>query len=114
MPEDYGLTEETLAADGLVSEHPAVLIPVTIAAGAGILAKGTVLGKITSSGEYVAYDDDNNDGSQTAVCILARSVVATSAAVLASATVHGSFKRSGLTGLDDAAEADLFGRIWFA
>lgn len=34
------------------------------------LAAGTVVGKITASGKYTAYDDDNVDGSQTAAGIL--------------------------------------------
>lgn len=43
---------------------------VTIATAAGSLKAGTVLGKLTSGGKYVPYDNDATDGSQTAVAIL--------------------------------------------
>lgn len=52
---------------------------VTIASGAGKLLAGTVLGKVTASGKYIAYDDNNADGSQTAVAILYADTDATSA-----------------------------------
>lgn len=42
---------------------------VTIVSGQNLVA-GTVVGKITASGKYTAYDDDNSDGSQTAAGIL--------------------------------------------
>lgn len=71
----------------LVSEAPGTLSreTVTIASGAGALPAGRVLGKVTSSGEYISYDDDNDDGSETAAAVLCHAVDATSAAV--SATV---------------------------
>ena len=42
---------------------------VTIASGAGTLAPGTVLGKITASGKYLASAVGGTDGSQTAMGI---------------------------------------------
>ncbi|MFA8387573.1 MAG: head decoration protein [Pelagibaca sp.] len=42
---------------------------ITIAGGAGIIAPGTVLGKITESGKYLASAAGATDGSQTAVAI---------------------------------------------
>jgi len=42
---------------------------ITIASGAGIIAPGTVLGKITASGKYLASAAGATDGSQTAVAI---------------------------------------------
>ena len=51
---------------------------VTIVSGQN-LKSGTVLGKITASGKMTAYDDDNGDGSSTAVGILLYDVDATSA-----------------------------------
>lgn len=42
---------------------------ITVVSGQNLQA-GTVLGKITASGKMTAYDDDNVDGSQTAVGIL--------------------------------------------
>lgn len=55
---------------------------VTIVSGAGVLVAGTVLGKITASGKYKAYDDDNVDGSETAAAVLLYPVDATSADVI--------------------------------
>lgn len=43
------------------------------------LAAGTVVGKITASGKYTAYDDDNGDGSEAAAGILVCAVDATDA-----------------------------------
>lgn len=65
----------------LLSEAPGTLSreAVVIASGAGALAAGTVLGKVTASGKYIAYDDDNSDGSQAATGVLLAAVDATSA-----------------------------------
>jgi Bacteriophage lambda head decoration protein D len=43
------------------------------------LEPGTVLGKITASGKYVAYDNQASDGSQAAAAILYGSVDVTGA-----------------------------------
>lgn len=43
---------------------------VTIAAAAGALAAGTVLGKITASGKYAAYDNGATDGTEVAAGVL--------------------------------------------
>lgn len=50
---------------------------VTIVAGSGAIVVGTVLGKITASGKYAPYDDDNADGTETAACIALENVTAT-------------------------------------
>lgn len=42
---------------------------VTVVSGQNLLA-GTVVGKITASGKYTAYDNDAVDGSQTAAGVL--------------------------------------------
>lgn len=56
---------------------------VTIVSGAGVLEAGTVLGKITASGKYDAYDNTTNTGIEVADCVLAYEVDATSADVAA-------------------------------
>lgn len=61
---------------------------VTILSGSGKLLAGTVLGKITASGKYKPYDNDNTDGTQTAAAILVYDVDATSADVAAVAIVR--------------------------
>lgn len=43
---------------------------VTIAQGSSALVAGTVLGKITATGKYTAYDNQASDGTQTAAGIL--------------------------------------------
>lgn len=43
---------------------------VVIAAAAGAMVPGTVVGKITASGKYVAYSNGAADGTQTAVGVL--------------------------------------------
>lgn len=60
---------------------------VEIASGAGKLAPGTVLGKVTSSGQYVQFDPEADDGSQTACAILFDHVDATKQDVQAVVTV---------------------------
>lgn len=67
------VTTETLGAGAfLLSEGNGFISreEVTIATAAGALKAGTVLGKITSGGKYVPYDNDATDGSQTAFAIL--------------------------------------------
>jgi hypothetical protein len=57
---------------------------VTIANGAGKLEAGTVLGKVTDSGEYIPSTDQTEvgkEGAETAVAILAYGVDATDQAV---------------------------------
>jgi hypothetical protein len=49
---------------------------ITVVSGQNLVA-GTVVGKITSSGKYTAYDDDNNDGSEAAAGVLLCAVDAT-------------------------------------
>lgn len=61
---------------------------ITVVSGAGALGAGTVLGKITASGKYTAYDDDNVDGSETAAAILLYDADATSADVEAAVIVR--------------------------
>lgn len=43
---------------------------VTLIAGAGDLKTGTVLGKITASGKYAQFDQDENDGTEAAAGVL--------------------------------------------
>lgn len=60
---------------------------VTIDNGAD-LAPGTVLGKITSGGKYIAADQDAGDGSETAVAVLCGWAYAASEEVQAVAIVR--------------------------
>ena len=61
---------------------------VTIANGSGKLAAGTILGKVTATGEYVPAPDAEvvgKEGAETAVAILAYGVDATDQAVVVTA-----------------------------
>lgn len=79
---------------------------VTISSGAGVIAPGTVLGKVTASGEYVARDVGNSDGSETAAAICIYGCDATSAAVEVAAIVRDAEVNGNiLTYAIDADEA---------
>ena len=77
------------AAEFLVSEASGTRSreAVTIASGNTILA-GTVLGKITASGKYKAYDNDAADGTQAATCIAYDDVDASAGDALATVIVR--------------------------
>lgn len=89
-------------------DFPRVTVPVTIASGEGVLTKGTVLGKITASGKYGAYDNADDTGKETAKPrILFEDVDATDSDVETFAYRTGEFNEEALIGLDDSAKADL-------
>lgn len=52
---------------------------ITVASGAGVIAPGTVLGKLTSGGKYTPSPATGSDGSQTAVAVALYGCDATSA-----------------------------------
>ena len=61
-----------------------------VASGAGRLAAGTVLGKITASGKFKAYTPGASDGTQNAAAILWEGCDATSADARRTMTVRDS------------------------
>ncbi|MDN2578932.1 head decoration protein [Aquibium sp. ELW1220] len=68
---------------------------ITIASGAGVIAPGSVLGKITASGKYLVSTIGATDGSQTAAAVSLYGCDATSAdqkiaAILRDAEVNGN------------------------
>jgi len=83
---------------------------IVIASGAGILAPGTVLAKVTASGKYVPSAATGADGTQTAVAVLWSAVDATSAdvtvaAITRDAEVKGVALTYGSTVNDDTKKA---------
>lgn len=102
-------SQELAEVQLFAGDFPRVTIPVTIASGQGELAAGTVLGKITETGNYGAYDNTNSDGTETAKLILKEAVDATSADVKCNAYVTGCFDKSALTGIDAAGLVDFEG-----
>lgn len=69
----------------------------TVASGAGVLARGTVLGKITASGKYIKSLSAASDGSQVPSAILLEGVDATSADKEAIIAIEGKFAVAGVT-----------------
>ena len=107
----YGTTLTNDPTAILASGYGWIVINVTIKAGEGELAKGTVLGIETASAKYVAYDDTAIDGSAVAKAIIADEVDATTYDQLVAAYIRGAFVESKLTGYDAAALVDLNGRL---
>ena len=107
----YGATLTNDPTAILASGHGWIVINVTIKAGEGVVAKGTVLGIETASAKYVAYDDTAIDGSAVAKAIIADEVDATTYDQLVAAYIRGAFVESKLTGYDAAALVDLNGRL---
>lgn len=95
----------------LLSEAPGTLSreEITVASGENLVA-GTLVGKVTIGGEYVAYDDgvDPVDGSETAAGILLHACNATDAAQKAVMIARlAEVSTSKLTGSDANGLADL-------
>lgn len=81
---------------------------VVISSTAGALVPGTVLGKVTATGEYVAYSNGAADGSEVAAGILYAAAPDSTADQKAVAIVrHAEVQASELTGLDAPARVDL-------
>lgn len=104
------LQEGKRTAEFLLSEANGSLSreQVTIAAAAAAMVPGTVLGKITASGKYVAYSNVAADGSEVAAGVLYRGVPDSAAdqpAVMIARLAE--LKKNELTGIDAAGEADL-------
>jgi len=64
----------------LLSEAPGTLSreTVTVVSGSGAISPGHVLGKVTASGKYAPYDDDNANGTEAAIALALEAVDATS------------------------------------
>lgn len=97
-------TLEFLLSDGGSYSYDAA----TVAAAASAIQPGTLMGKITASGKWVAYSDAANDGSEVARGI-ARNFIPDLAADQKQTLLvrHAQVMRSELTGLDANGEADL-------
>jgi len=98
--------EEIMAA----YSPPPLIKGITIPSGEGVLEAGTVMGRVTASKKYVAYDDTAVDGSQVARGILRNSIDCTDADGLGDLVMSGIVKLSKIIGLDAAATTDLNAR----
>lgn len=93
-----GIAAEIYLPDQLVAgAFPLVTQPITVASGAGVVARGTVMGIVTASGKYIPSASAASDGSQTPVAVLADTVDATSADVASGAYFSGEFNSNALT-----------------
>lgn len=90
-------TETFTPGDMYLGSYPLGLRTVTVVSGAGVLARGTVLGQITSGLKYKTALSASSDGSQTPRVILAEAVDASAADVSAKVAVSGDFDSSKLT-----------------
>lgn len=114
-----GISETELQYDKEIFAHHTgaeILEGVTIAfAAAGELASGTVLGRVTASGKYVAYTDagTNGAGSETAVCILRSHVKVDAAGDTLGEAIFGQavLKNDQLVGVTAAAITDLGAKV---
>lgn len=89
-------TDSYTPGDMYLGNYPMAVRAVTVVSGAGVLARGTVIGKITASGKYMTALSASADGSQTPRLILAEAVDATSTDVAAKAYASGDFNSSKL------------------
>lgn len=81
---------------------------VVISSTAAAMVPGTVVGKVTASGEYVAYSNAASDGSEVAAGVLYAAVKDSAAdqkAVIIAR--YAEVIESELTGIDSAGKADL-------
>lgn len=98
-------TINTMAFDNLIggSAIPCLTKNITIAAGEGILKKGTVLAQVTASGKYRKANSANDDGSKLGSVILKEDVAALEE-VVATVYIQGIFIKEALVfGGEDTA-----------
>lgn len=76
--------------------HPADIKGITILAGQGIIARGTVIGIVTVGGKGKIVDSTNTDGSEVADCILTDEIDTTGGDIVTSAYTSGEFNRGAL------------------
>ena len=93
-----GIAAEVYVPDQLIAGIvPLVTDNVTIVSGAGVIKRGTVLGKITASGKYTTSLTASADGSQSAAVVAADTVDATSADQVCGVYLSGEFNANAMT-----------------
>lgn len=95
----YTKQADSMSYDNLFGNMPGADVQyksVTLQAGQGVLARGTVVGIITASQKAVIVNSTNADGSQTADCILTDTVDTTAGDVVTTAYSAGTFNRAAL------------------
>jgi hypothetical protein len=106
---------ETINRDNLFAAtqvQPVTSTTATVVSGEGVLARGSVMGRVTSSGKLKLVKSSAEDGSKTPYGILADSVDATSADATAVIFLTGEFNSDALIfgGTDTAADHEAEAR----
>lgn len=92
-----GLTDEGAYTPDKLFDRNTRTRKATIKSGAGILKRGSLLGKITATGKYVLSTSAAVDGSEVPDVILLEPVDATAADVEAAIAISGDFGIQGIT-----------------
>jgi hypothetical protein len=82
---------------------------ITLEAGQ-VLAAGTVMGKVTASKKYAAYNNSNSDGTEVARGVLRQDVDTSDGERQGNLVVSGILKLDQITGSDANALTDLNAR----
>jgi len=96
-------SSESVTRDNLFAgtqTMPVVSGAETVVSGSGVVVRGSVMGRITTGGKInkiKLVDATSVDGSEAAYCIMAETVDATSADVVAQVYYTGEFNTSALT-----------------
>lgn len=89
-----GVTHSVFNPDQLISGPLQVVTDTGIIAKAGILKRGTILGMVTASGEYVISKKDATDGSEKPGAILVDDVDTTEGSVAGGLYLMGEFNQN--------------------
>jgi hypothetical protein len=92
-----GVTVQGTYAPDKLFDRDTVTRAGTIAQGAGVLARGSLLGKVTATGKYILSLAAAADGSQVPDAVLLETVDATAADVVAAVAIAGKFAIQGVT-----------------
>lgn len=90
-----GISAEVYLPDQLIAGNMK-LVTDTVTLGAGTLPRGSVLGKVTATGNYALSVATANDGSQTPVAILTDAADASGGAVQCGVYLTGEFNGNAM------------------
>lgn len=107
------LSAEVSLVDTEIAVSPTGLIKkgVKLQASQGVLPAGTVLARVSSTKEYVVYNNAGSGGAEVAIGVLYQAVdTSTGDAVFGNIILAGVLKNSLLSGVDSSALTDLNAR----
>lgn len=96
-PWSPGMQSSTFVPDQLIANNLQLVTDTVTVSGTAPLVRGTVLGQVTASGEYVLSVKTASDGSETPCAILVDYVDPTSGAVSAGIYQMGMFNQNRIT-----------------